>query len=435
MSDLEQELSGTLAQVADGAPAAVGLADAARRRHRVRRQRRLAVGGVAAALVVGLGAVVVGGLGGNDRASDPVDDPAPKGWQTISQDDVRAQVPADWERVECNGSAAPRWAPPVDDPCAEWRGAGFFGSATYDAMKGPAVLQRSIDGSTSSYVSAGAFVLSVSDRDPALVRRILATARVDGQPVIDGSTWVAFDRGALSYEVPAWWGVGEDADRSGYSVCATLAKGQEALPPEQVDASHIVLRQVVGDRMVTVAAPTQAVAELVLATVEVDGRARSDAPCAPEDFTTGLLPGESSPGAGTPVEGGETATPGDDPTGNAPTGDALDEDFPAIGEPGWEMTLAEYEGIAAEIPTYWAENFCNEAPQWTPYEDCTRPGEGLRLYGAGYPADLGKDEGVLWSDDIEGRIYWTGYVLRGDVAVFIAHADKETARILLDQVH
>lgn len=433
MSDLEQELTGALTAVAEDAPGAVGLAGAARRRHRVRRQRRLALGGAVAALVVGA-STLVWSTGGNDRATDPVDDPAPEGWQTISQEDVRAEVPADWRQVSCPDAPGPRWAPPDPDPCGAWRGAGFFGSATYDAMVGTGVLQRSDDGTVSGYVSAGDFVLSVSDDDLALVRRILATARVEGQPAVDASTWVTFDRGALSYDVPAWWGLGEEADLSGYSVCATLAKGQESQPPEQVDASHVVVRQVLADRMVTVAAPTQAVAELVLGTVELDARARSDAPCAPEDFTTALLPGESSPGAGTPVEGQETAAAGDDPTGNAATGDAPDEDFPSVGEPGWDVTLAEYEGIAAEIPTYWTENFCNEAPQWTPYEDCTRPGEGLRLHGARYPADLGRDAGVLWRENVEGRLYWTGYVLRGDVSVFVTHADEETARILLDQV-
>lgn len=433
MSDLEQELTGALAQVAEDAPGAVGLADAARRRHRVRRQRRLALGGAAAALVVGASAVVWG-AGGDDRATDPADDPAPDGWQTISQDDVRAEVPADWQKVTCPDSPGSRWAPPAPDPCGDWRGAGFFGSATFDPVQGPGVPQRSDDGTVGGYVSAGSFVLSVSYDDPSLIRRILATARVDGQPAVDGSTWVAFDRSPLRYEVPAWWGVGEDGDHGGYSVCSTLAKGQEPGPPDQVDPAHVVVQASVGDRLVTVTAPTQAVAELVLATVEVDGRARGDQPCAPEDFAVGLVPGGATPGAGTPVEEGETAVPGDDPTGNAPTGDLPDEDFPAAGEPGWDVTLAEYDGITAEIPTYWKENPCNDAPQWTPYEDCTRPGEGLRLYGAGYPVDLGKDAGVLWSEDIDGRGYWTGYVLRGDVAVFMTHSDKDTAQILLDQV-
>ncbi len=301
----------------------------------------------------------------------------------------------------------------------------ILGSATYDSYVRPGVLFAPDDLPSGNrafggHVSAGEWVVSVGADSEDLVRRILSSARLDGQPLIDGATWVDFDRGPLRYSVPAWWGLGEDADRSGYSVCATLAKGQESLPPEQVDASHVVLREVLDDQMVTVGAPTQAVAELVLATVEVDERARSDAPCAPEDFTTGLLPGESTPGGGTPVEGGETVGP--------------DEDFPAVGDPEWDITLAEYDGIAAEIPTYWAENFCNEAPQWTPYEDCTRPGEGLRLYGAGYPTSLGREPGVVWREEIDGRTYWTGYVLRGDVSVFLTHADRETAGILLDQV-
>ena len=88
MSDLEQELTGALTAVAEDAPGVAGLADGARRRHRVRRQRRLALVGAAAALVLGLGAVVAGGLGGDDRASDPVDEPGPKGWQTVDVDEM-----------------------------------------------------------------------------------------------------------------------------------------------------------------------------------------------------------------------------------------------------------------------------------------------------------------------------------------------------------
>lgn len=405
MSDLEQELAGVLAGVAERAPGAVGLADAARRRHRGRRQRRLAVGGAVVALVVGFGAALVGGLG-DDRAVDPVDDPAPEGWQTISQDDVRAEVPADWRQVTCGEGEVPRWSPPSEDPCGEWRGAAFFGSALYDSMVGPGVLADGEDGRSSGYVTAGDLVLSVGAVDRDLARRILATARVDGQPVVDGSTWVSFDRGALSYEVPAWWGLGEDADRSGYSVCAVPAKGQEAPAPEQVDASHVVVRQVVGDRMVTASAPTQAVAELVLATVEVDGRARSDAPCAPEDFSVGLLPGESTPGAGTAEASG----------------------VPALAE-------VENDGVSFSILDGWREKSCGGLVQYTPGPACRsiQQSEGIQFLDAS-SFEPAMDEGVLRPGGSSARRLWAGYVLRGRWAVLVVHPDKETAQTLLGLV-
>ncbi len=55
--------------------------------------------------------VVVSGLGGDDRATDPVDDPAPEGWQTISQADVRVSVPADWTSGRLPGRPEPVRAP------------------------------------------------------------------------------------------------------------------------------------------------------------------------------------------------------------------------------------------------------------------------------------------------------------------------------------
>lgn len=424
MSDLEQELTGALTTVAEDAPGAGGLADGARRRHRVRRQRRLAAGAAVAALVVGVGAVLAGVAGGNDRASDPVDEPGPKGWQTVEVDGGAALVslPPDWTAYECaSGDADPAtvYGPPGGDTCADGSGAVFLPAGIRGESDTGELISG--DGGWLGHVVVGDWEVRVFLEDQALVRRILSTARVAGEPVVDGSTWVGFDHGGMTFEVPAWWGVGEDGGHDDYSVCFTPSDfdGREAFSTG--DAYVLTDEPGPGD-VVRVTAPTQAVAELVLATVRLGKEARASEDCAPEDFTTGLLPGESSPGAGTPVEG------------NAPTGDAPDEDFPTMGGPGWETTLAEYEGITAVIPTYWKDNDCNDSPQWTPYQDCTRSGEGLRLYGASYPVDLGKDAGVLWSEDIEGRIYWTGYVLRGDVAVFITHSDEKTTRVLLDQV-
>ncbi|HWJ10172.1 MAG TPA: hypothetical protein VNS46_12395 [Nocardioides sp.] len=217
----------------------------------------------------------------------------PQGWQTISRDDVRAEVPADWVQVSCAGEPQPRWAPPTADPCGAWTGVGFFGSATFDPMMEPGVLLRSDDGNDHGYVYAGDFALSVSVADRALVRRILASARIDGEPVVDARQWVTFDRHGLVYEVPAWWGVGEAADRSEFSVCLVPAEtaGRQAY---STGSSYVLTGDPGPAHVVRVVAPTQALAELVLDSVD-SSSALAGQDCTPEDFATALLPGESSP--------------------------------------------------------------------------------------------------------------------------------------------
>lgn len=321
MSDLEQELTGALTTVADDAPGAVGLADAARRRHRVRRQRRLAAGAAVAALVVGVGAVLAGVVGGNDRASDPVDEPGPTGWQTVEVDGGAALVslPPDWTAYECaSGDADPAtvYGPPGGDTCADGSGAVFLPAGIRGEFDDGELISG--DGGWLGHVLAGDWEVRVFLEDRALVRQILATARVAGEPVIDGSTWVGFDHGGMTFEVPAWWGVGEDGGHDDYSVCFTPSDfdGREAFSTG--DAYVLTDEPGPGD-VVRVTAPTQAVAELVLATVRLGKEARASEDCAPEDFTTGLLPGESTAGAGTPVEGGER--PLDLPTSDWKPGD------------------------------------------------------------------------------------------------------------------
>lgn len=304
MSDLEQELAGALALAAEDAPGVTGLADAARRRHRVRRQRRVAVGGALVALVVGLGGLALrSGDDGVDVVKDPVDG-TPPGWQTIRSGEALASVPSDWVAYDCpsgDADSAPVYGPPDGDSCADGVGAVFLPSARDLGAPGALV---GTDGGVLGNVGIRTTVLRVFHPDEALVRQILATARGEGQPVIDGSRWVSFERDGMSYEVPAWWGLGEDGDRDGYSVCL--------YPPDSDKESHSDLGEGYAfgssprrQGLVVVEAPTQAVAELVLATVRLAKDARPSEECTSEDFSTGLLPGESTPGAGTPVEDGE----------------------------------------------------------------------------------------------------------------------------------
>lgn len=302
MSDLEQELTATLAGVAAGAPSANGLADAARRRHRVRRQRRLAAGGALAVLAVIAAGVTVAQRGGDDRvAKDPAD--GAQGWQTISSGDARASAPPGWTAHTCEPGSSVVHGPTLDEACVSGVGAVIAPQTSRERRAYGEIVSG--DGGWLGYVSVGEVDLRVFHEDRALVRRVLASGRLEGQPVVDAEQWVTFERDGLTYEVPAWWGVGEEGDRSGYSVCATIApKRLDPKPGEQRDADHFVLVEDIESIDVTVTAPTQAVAELVMATVEVAPDA-APAECTPEDFALGLLPPEG--GAPDPVEEYEEA--------------------------------------------------------------------------------------------------------------------------------
>lgn len=403
MSDLEQQLTGTLARVAEDAPGAVGLADAARRRHRVRRQRRLALGAGAAALVVGVGAVVVGAMGGEDRGADPVDDPSPESWQTVEVDGGAAfvSIPPEWAPYSCGSEedAEPVFALSEADACTNSVGAIFLPAGARNEQEQGAVVSG--DGGWLGYVTAGAFEVRAFHPDEALVRRILATARVSGQPAVDASTWVRFDRDGLAYEVPAWWGLGEDADRSDYSVCL-LPPGT----PGGADASgdgYVLTEQPGPEGVVRVAAPTQALAELVMSTVDAS-EAIAGGDCTPEDFATGLLPGEAEPRA---VE-----------TSAVPV-----------------LVDAAHDGIRFSVLDTWREKSCGGFVQFTPGAGCRsiQQSDGLQFLDA-RTLQPTMEEGVLVLGGSGGTRLWGGYVRRGRHAIWVTHPDRETAQVLLDMV-
>ncbi|AIY16509.1 hypothetical protein GUY44_27890 [Pimelobacter simplex] len=248
MRDAEERVSTILAAVARQAPtpAAGALADGARRRGRVRRQRRVLV---AVVLLVVAGSAV---LWGSRPGAGPVaHDPRPTGgWQTIAQGDARAEVPADWREVRCEGGTS-RWAPPGDEPCAGPSLATFLGTDAVTLTVGPGVLVRSDVGTAwTGYVPAGDRALHVTGADRDLVRRVLATARRDGDPVVDGSAWEDTAGRGLRWEQPR-------------GAAVTVCPGGTA----------------VDGLAVTVRAPTPAVTALVRATVRADPSATGGAPC------------------------------------------------------------------------------------------------------------------------------------------------------------
>jgi hypothetical protein len=104
MSDLEQRLTEALTQGAQGAPAATGLADAARSRLRSRRRTRATGVAAAVALCVGVPAAVVATRDSDSAdpppssvATDPHGSGVPDGLRVESWHSVTVLVPDSWE--------------------------------------------------------------------------------------------------------------------------------------------------------------------------------------------------------------------------------------------------------------------------------------------------------------------------------------------------
>lgn len=410
MTDFEEQVGATLAAVAEEAPDASGLAAGARRRHRVRRQRRIAVGGVAAALVVAVSAVALGTRDGGspDIAEDPTETPS-AAWQTISEGDLRASLPPDWKAYDCAGdnAAASRsvYAAPGEDPCADGRGTSFEEFETYEPLDAAGVVvRRPGDGRAywTAYVHVDEWIFNVTSADRDLTRQILATARLDGQPVIDGSQWVSFERNGIGYDIPAFWGVGEKGDRSGYAVCAVPGAAGEG-SGEQLDDRHYGFNRPFGNLQVTVTAPTQAVAEIVWASLNEAPHAVGGG-CVEEDFNVGLLPPEGGPGK--PVEGQESG-----------------------------LDTITFDDIVMEVPSSWSvKDECGDFVEYSPGgAKCTDLGEGVRFLKP--VPDYRYGEGVIVQEDVDdGLTLWTGYVERGDYAVVVRHPDRAIVELLLSKV-
>jgi len=202
---------------------------------------------------------------------------ADEGWQTVAQDDARADLPPDWREVDCDfgGGEQPIHGPTEVDACEFGAYAAFYGSATFDPADLPGVVNRSEDDGEvtwSGYVGAGEWVLSAASHDRDLTRRILASARVAGEPVVVAERWETGGSGGLEWQVPVGWGV-DGGSASSYGVEVTLVRsgGEPVLQslPERLDDAHVRMYGDIGSARITVTAPTRAVAELVLSSVVV----------------------------------------------------------------------------------------------------------------------------------------------------------------------
>ncbi len=203
--------------------------------------------------------------------------PAAEQWQTIAQDHARAELPPGWHEVDCDFGGGDRslYGPTDVDPCEFGAYAAFYGGATYDAAQLPGVLGHSEeDGEVrwSGYVYAGDWVLSAASPDRDLTLRILASARTDGQPVVVADRWAEGAAGDVEWRYPTSWGVDGDPNPS-YGVEVTARPAGERVqqsPPEQLDEAHVRMYGDIGARRITVTAPSQAVAELVLSSTVAD---------------------------------------------------------------------------------------------------------------------------------------------------------------------
>lgn len=296
MSDFDERLSAVLTTEADHAPHPAGLAQAARRRHVVRRRRSLAVGGVAAVLAIAVPVTVLAGGGEGDDHLVGADQPSSGEWQTTSEEDAAVAVPGDWSRYHCefDGFEHDVYGPSSKDACEYVTYLAFYGSATFDPFARPGVLSANEDADVpgwAGYVYAGDWAVSASTPDRDLTRRILASARVDGQPEVDAAEWESVEGVGLRVDLPTDWGLGPDvapAEYSRYAVCS--AAGERSDPPDLTDrvpgSEKVDLTTDFRDgRWIVVSAPTQAVADLVMASVESVGGSGGIG-CLPEDRFT-----------------------------------------------------------------------------------------------------------------------------------------------------
>ena len=242
MNDFETRLTEALNGGAEQAPDADGLAAGARRRSRSRRRTRVAVGigVVVAALVVPVGVLALGGDDTPDRvATDQADEP--KGWHTVEHEGVLLDIPGGWHELDtskCEFGFA-RFGPDDADACTfDHEGLGFYASANFDPKHGPGVLEKE-EGGWGGYVYAGDWAVYATVSDPDRARRILASARLEGQEAPDVSAgWRTESYDGLSVDVPATWREGASPpgawtrpSPAGWSAPTTIKDRQRACVP------------------------------------------------------------------------------------------------------------------------------------------------------------------------------------------------------------
>ncbi|MGA8257463.1 MAG: hypothetical protein WB767_12895 [Nocardioides sp.] len=281
MSDFEERIADALADGAEGAPSATGLALAARGQARARRRRLTSVAAAVAVAAIAVPAVLAArddGAGPTPVAVDPDNSPGPvadvTSWHTVRYDGepvsesgdgtVLLDVPNDWERLdtsECEFGFV-RFGPTSANPCDGDLGVSLYGSATFDAINGPGLSGTESDEAVAGYVYTGQFAVYVSGTDEVVARRVLGSARPDGVDIPDLSgAWAASEIQGVTVDAPA----------TGVEVEVVAVGARTELPVGIVSSQRgpsgwFASSRVDETREVRVQAPTQALAELVAAT-------------------------------------------------------------------------------------------------------------------------------------------------------------------------
>ncbi len=107
------------------------------------------------------------------------------GWQQVAYRGVTVELPPDWSRLDtgvCDGELE-RWAAAGHEPCDDDGGVSFLDADTFESAIGPGVhttpasdLQP--NGGWAGYVTRGQIVVTVSDSEEVVVRRILQSVSV-----------------------------------------------------------------------------------------------------------------------------------------------------------------------------------------------------------------------------------------------------------------
>lgn len=130
--------------------------------------------GVVCALVLAVG---VGWYASRAPRAEVVDEgTVGTGWKTIEYQDVRVNIPADWERLgrgDCEFEFE-RWGPPGTPACESGASVTFF-DAPFDPTHGPGVRRNDADelADWAGYTDVDDIVVYASDDDRNVVEDIL----------------------------------------------------------------------------------------------------------------------------------------------------------------------------------------------------------------------------------------------------------------------
>ena len=105
-------------------------------------------------------------------------------WKTIEYDNVRIDIPADWQRPRTGGCQfTENWTPPNSSACRLDEGVAFYRSASFDPASGAGVRRitegPSNDTTWAGYVYAGELAVCAVDLHRVVVEDVLNSARVD----------------------------------------------------------------------------------------------------------------------------------------------------------------------------------------------------------------------------------------------------------------